>query len=162
DYNLGTAVHSFVDGDRSGDTDFHILKNGTELFGQFLPPRSGTAYSNSVTLAAGDRIDFAIGRGQDGILYGSGLKIGARLELMGGPPPPPPPPPEPRVFDLSRDFSVTSNPAGSWSYGWAGALDGSFNLLPVVASGPSQNGVIVTFWAKNTYEPAVVYINNSS
>jgi len=70
DYKLETAVHAYLDGDRSGDTDFHILKNGTEIFGQFLAPRSGTDYSNSIALAAGDTIDLLLGVGPTGFSTG--------------------------------------------------------------------------------------------
>ena len=37
------------------------------------PGNGGTAYSNTLTLAAGETIDLAVGRGQDNRLYGSGL-----------------------------------------------------------------------------------------
>jgi hypothetical protein len=78
-YQLVAAVDSYLHGPTSGDCDFHLLKNGTELFGQFLAPNSGTSYSNTIALADGDTVDFAIGRGQDGRLHGSGLKIQATL-----------------------------------------------------------------------------------
>lgn len=32
-------------------------------------------------------------------------------------------------FNVSRDFSTNANPNGSWSYGWAMELDGSFEIL---------------------------------
>ena len=59
----------------SGDTDFHVLKNGVELFGQSLPGTYGTGYTNQMALAAGDTIDFAIGRGADGSLAASKTPI---------------------------------------------------------------------------------------
>ena len=76
-WRIEAAVRSHLDGPRSSDTDFHVMKNGLEMFGQFLPPQSSTGYTNFVALAAGDTIDFAIGRGADGIQYGSALKIQA-------------------------------------------------------------------------------------
>lgn len=37
------------------------------------------------------------------------------------------PEPQPTVLhDLARDFSLSSNPNGVWSYGWAGSLQGPF------------------------------------
>jgi len=74
-YLLRSMVQSYLQGPTSHDCDFHILKNGVELFGKFLPPNGGTSYSNTVALAAGDTIDFVVGRGQDNRLFASGLRI---------------------------------------------------------------------------------------
>ncbi len=71
-------------GSPQGDTDFHVLKNGVELFGRFLAPSDTASYSNTVALNSGDMVDFAIGRGSDGNAYGSGLRIAAVL-LPAGP-----------------------------------------------------------------------------
>jgi hypothetical protein len=84
-YSLESAVQCYLDGDRSGDTDYHVVVNGVEVFGQFLPPRSATGYTNTLTLAVRDTVDFMVGRGADGVQYGSGLKIQATLTPV--PPP---------------------------------------------------------------------------
>jgi len=76
---LESAVRCYLDGNRSGDTDYHVVVNGVEVFGEFLPPRSATGYTNTLSLAPGDTVDFMVGRGADGVLYGSGLKIQATL-----------------------------------------------------------------------------------
>ena len=81
-YTLECAVHSYLDGDRSGDTDFHVVVNGVETFSEFLAPRSSTEYIDFFGLIAGDTIDFVVGRGADGRLYGSGLKIRATLTTL--------------------------------------------------------------------------------
>jgi len=78
-YRVTTAVHSAFEGRSSGDTDFHILKNGAELFGRFLNPNSGTSYSEVVKLVAGDTIDFVTGRGRNQTDEGSALRIRATL-----------------------------------------------------------------------------------
>jgi hypothetical protein len=57
------------------------VKNGAEIFGQFLSANSATGYTNTVALSVGDTIDFVIGRGADGSQYASGLKIQAALNL---------------------------------------------------------------------------------
>src|SRR6185436_8953085 len=80
DYRLETAVKAYLE-TLPGDSDFHVLKNGVELFGQFLSGSVGTGYTNTLALAAGDTIDFAVGRGADGHLARSGLKIAATLTL---------------------------------------------------------------------------------
>jgi len=78
-YLLKSRVRPFLDGDRSGDTDFHITLNGTEVFGRFLGPTEGTGYTNTLALRDGDSLDFMVGRGADGRAYGSGLIIEAEL-----------------------------------------------------------------------------------
>jgi len=81
-YRIEVAVRSQFDGARLRDADFHVVKNGVELFGQHLAPNSGTGYTNEVELVAGDRIDFAVGRGPDGLTLDTGLKIQARLTQL--------------------------------------------------------------------------------
>jgi hypothetical protein len=74
-----TVVNSLYTGSYSGDTDFHVVVNGVEIFGQALPATTGTSFSNVVALSAGDTLDFALGRGADGDGWGAGLKISAIL-----------------------------------------------------------------------------------
>ncbi len=78
-YRIEVAVQHYLDGPPAGDTEFHVAKNGAELFGQYLAPADRAGYTNSLTLAAGDTVDFLTGRGADNQLYGSGLKIAARI-----------------------------------------------------------------------------------
>ncbi len=78
-YQIGTGVRPVYAGSPQGDTDFHVLKNGVELFGLFLSPTNSAEYSNTVALVANDTVDFVIGRGADGNSYGSGLKIQATI-----------------------------------------------------------------------------------
>lgn len=79
-YRLNTRVQALYDGTRSADSDFHVLRNGGELFARLVPPNGSGSYSNVLMLAAGDRIDFVSGRG--GGLPDTGLKIEATLELV--------------------------------------------------------------------------------
>jgi hypothetical protein len=90
-YDLHTAVRPTFDGPTSGDTDYHVLRNGHELFGQFLEANAGTTYSNLLTLAAGDTIDFVVGRGADDLVDHSSLKVQATLHRWTDGPPPPAP-----------------------------------------------------------------------
>ena len=78
-YKVETSVRSLFDTDFSADADFHVLKNGTEVFGEFMVPNSSTGYSNVFRLGPSDTIDFAIGRGADGISGNTGLKIQAAV-----------------------------------------------------------------------------------
>jgi hypothetical protein len=79
DYDVLAAVRSAYTGPISGDTDFHVLVNGTEVFGEFLPAEGRTAYNTQLSLNPGDTVDFVIGRGEDNSYHGSGLIIDATL-----------------------------------------------------------------------------------
>ena len=76
-YRVATAVRSHLDGPPSGDTDFHVLLNGHPVFTRFLDPVSQASFSRLIHLSAGDTVDFAMGRGRDGVEFGSALKIKA-------------------------------------------------------------------------------------
>jgi hypothetical protein len=84
-YHIGAVVKSYLNGPSSGDVDFHVLSNNVPLLDQFLAASTGhTSFSNILILAAGDTIDFAVGRGADGIQYGSGLNIQLVITPAGG------------------------------------------------------------------------------
>ena len=83
-YQVVVRVQHYLDGNLAGDTDFHVHQNGTALLDQFLTPTEKTGYTNTLTLAAGDTLDFAVGRGADGDLYSSGLEIEAVITPSGG------------------------------------------------------------------------------
>lgn len=36
---------------------------------------------------------------------------------------------EPSIHDVSKDFSIASNPNGVWSYGWKSTFSNDFNLF---------------------------------
>ena len=78
-YRLESSFLPLFSGPISGDTDIHIVKNGAEIFSQFLPSNTGAVYTNGIDFAPGDTVDFLVGRGQDGREYASGLKIAARF-----------------------------------------------------------------------------------
>jgi hypothetical protein len=76
-YRVDASARNYLDA-ASADSDYHVVKNGAELFGIFLPAGTqSTGYSNVLSLASGDTVDFVVGRGQDGLLYASGLKLQA-------------------------------------------------------------------------------------
>ena len=53
-YRVETAVAPVYPGPPQGDTDFHVLKNGAELFGRFLAPSNTASFAETVALLAGD------------------------------------------------------------------------------------------------------------
>jgi len=78
-YLLESAVQCYLNGGLSGDTDYHVVVNGVEVFSQMLPPRSATGFTNTLSLSVGDTVDFLVGRGADGSYDGSGLLIKAQF-----------------------------------------------------------------------------------
>ncbi len=68
-----------------------------------------------------------------------------------------PSPSDPRCFDLGSEFSSTSNPNGSWQYGWKDKVDGPLTLLTTGKASISGDGTRVFAWQFNEHEmPAVV------
>src|SRR5437867_254337 len=66
--------------------------------------------------------------------------------------------PAAQTFDLSRDFSRTSNPNGVWSLGWEGTPGGPFSLLTWAGTVPFDNGVPVDYWRFSAPgEPAIFH-----
>lgn len=153
-YRIESTVRSNFDGPVSGDSDFHVLDNGHEVFGRFLLPNSGVGYSNTLALAAGETIDFAVGRGADGSPDHSSLKVHAVVALVTNAPPP-----TNQMFDLSGDFSLAANPNGPWSYGHlTGSLGGSFELLNTTRTFGAENGVPIAIWQLNNNKPWVAKV----
>ena len=79
-YNMEVQVDPVYPSSPQGDTDFHVVINGTEVFGVFLDPDQSASWSVSIIgFQDGDTLDFVIGRGDDGSQYGSGLRIDATI-----------------------------------------------------------------------------------
>ncbi|MBN2505306.1 MAG: immunoglobulin domain-containing protein [Verrucomicrobia bacterium] len=88
-YRIEAAVSPLFDGELSADCDFHVMKGEQELFGMSLPPNTSSGYTNELALEVGQALDFAIGRGADGLAARSGLKIALRMirtDVPGAPP----------------------------------------------------------------------------
>ena len=121
-YEISAAVAPMYTGGLAGDTDFHVVRNGVELFGQFLAPHATAAYTNIVALNTGDAIDFAMGRGADGNQDGSTLRLAALITpvaMTNLPPPLITEHPESR-FALSGQsiLLVVSGTGGGLTYQW--------------------------------------------
>ena len=82
-YRLESTARSVLSSASSGDYDFHVIQNGREVFGRFMPPQSSTGYTNILVLAAGDTIDFAVGRGADNSEFGSAVFLTITFEAVG-------------------------------------------------------------------------------
>ncbi len=236
-YVLAAAVQTYLNGPSSGDTDFHVLKNGVELCGAYLLPNSNNTCSATLALAAGDTLEFAVGRGIDGRASGSGVKLQAVLDRVAATPAPPQilAPPQnqmittgsnvifgvvaastepltfqwrrngvdlpgatgpvlvltqvqstdagqysvmvsnalgsalsasamllvvsPATYDLVRDYSLTSNPNGPWTFGWKSALNGSLTTFPYHGYAAQAGGAVADFWQRDASGPATVAHN---
>ena len=171
-YRVETRADSLYNGYFSGDTDYHVVVNGVEVFGQPLPATQGTGWTNTLSLSAGDTIDLALGRGADGNGWGAGLKIVALITpttndgvVITNQPPVitnEPPAVAHSDFNAGRDFLAAVNPSGAWSYGWKANLDAGFTLHPIHFGASSDNGVAVSGWAANsTIGLPALYCNTS-
>lgn len=86
-YRLESEIRPQLDGALSQDGDYHVVVNGLEVYGEFLPPNFVSGYTNVLVLAEGDTVDFLAGRGADGRQWGSGLKLQGTLSLLNTNPP---------------------------------------------------------------------------
>ncbi len=77
-YRLETSALPVYGGGQL-DTDFHVTRNNVEVFGVQLNGTQTAGYTNTLSLAVGDTIDFAVGRGADNSYVWSALKIEAAL-----------------------------------------------------------------------------------
>jgi len=162
-HELNVEVRPVYDSPIQGDTDFHIVKNGTELFSQFLAGTEGASYSNRLVLLPGDTLDFVVGRGADNSAFASGLKVFVELRIPGANPSPGPPPEQGTFdFDLARDFSPTQNPAGPWSYGAAPELVGPVYLFGVNGLVFGDGGAPIQYWQLVAGLEPTIYRNPST
>ena len=89
-------------------TDVHILHNRRVLFDGLINVKDGgpqTRFQGSVTVRRGDNIDCAVGYGNGN--YGADTTaLDVVVKSSSG-----------KIYNAATDFSVRSNPNGSWSYG---------------------------------------------
>ena len=95
------VLSSTFSGIDNGGTDVHILNNGTQFFTANITGGSTSNFGNTLSLTAGDLIDFAVGVGTDGSYYSDSTGIAATLSTAGpGTPPPGSTVPEPASLAL--------------------------------------------------------------
>lgn len=68
----------------------------------------------------------------------------------------------PQDYDLSRDFSLASNPNGAWSFGWQTTPGGTFNILPVRGTTSADNGVPLDYWQAVSMNEPTIYHNGTT
>jgi hypothetical protein len=81
-YQLVTTARPSFHAPFQLDTDFHVARNNLEIFGVQLNGAQTASYTNTLALAAGDTVDFAVGRGADDSYIGSQLKVAATLDRI--------------------------------------------------------------------------------
>lgn len=84
----------------------HVLHQGKSLFDEFVNLQGQSDCEKTVSVKAGETIDFAVGSGKS--QYG-GEVTGIVATICEG---------TDKVFDAVRDFSKEKNPQGTWSYGY--------------------------------------------
>jgi hypothetical protein len=82
-YQLVTAVRPAFIASLQLDTDFHVTHNNVEVFGVQLNGTQTAGYTNTIVLAVGDTLDFAVGRGADDSYIWSQLIVAASLIRTG-------------------------------------------------------------------------------
>jgi hypothetical protein len=82
DYLIQSGVKTVWDSAASGDSEFHVLTNGVEVFSVNLPAHGVSGYTNALTLPPGATLDFVVGRGPDGDSSGSDLKLQALISCV--------------------------------------------------------------------------------
>jgi hypothetical protein len=78
-YRIEARVVDDLAGASNGDSEFHILKNGMEIYGLLLGPRAIGSYTNETILGEHDYVDFVVGRGLGSGHPGSSRIVSARL-----------------------------------------------------------------------------------
>ncbi len=71
-------------------------------------------------------------------------------------------PEPPTDFNLGRDFSAGSNPAGVWSCGWKQTMSGPFTTLNQPWTASTDNGVPIHGWVLPSYGQPAVYANDGA
>lgn len=151
-YRVETTVHPLYSGPPQGDTDFHVLHNGIELFGRFLAPSENTAFNAALNLNPGDTVDFAVGRGADGREFGSLLRIFARVTSVVTNPPSITAEPASRTVTVGESASFAVEVAGTppFQYQWRfneqeipGATQPSFSVFNAQPADAGAYQVIV-------------------
>jgi hypothetical protein len=89
-------------------TDAHVLQNGKPVNSGFINVNGAgneSAFDLNLQIAAGDLLDFAIGRG-NGDYGADSTGISVKITAPNG-----------QTYDPKESFSEDKNPNGSWSYG---------------------------------------------
>jgi hypothetical protein len=147
-YDLAAMARPAYDGPMQGDTDFHVLKNGVELFGRALAGTASATFSSSLALVAGDTVDLVIGRGADNSFHGSGLKISATLDAASTNPVAPSIVSQPvsQTVDAGQNVSLSVGVRGSvplsyqWRFNGATLPGGTNSTLLIEYAEPSDAG----------------------
>jgi len=160
-YQVEIGVHSRLDGPTAGDSDFHIFRNGSEIFGQNIPGNGSATYSNTISLNAGEYLDFIEGNGADGQNFGSGLKFASKITRVSSSPDPDT---ALATFDLSRDFSTTTNPSGVWTFGYLSSFTSPLSVYAryIHSPDPASPNVPWDIWTKPSGGYPNIYHNGNA
>jgi choice-of-anchor C domain-containing protein len=140
-YRIECSIR-YRDDRREGDTEFHILRAGNEIFDHHLEGDGEIGFTNVLALTEGTPVDFVVRRARDQDRKGSAVNIAARLlglEL------------EPKVRPLVEDgpyerslplagraaFSVSAHGTPPLTYQWFAndkEMHGSTNAMLVITN----------------------------
>lgn len=124
------AVPAFPSG--QGNTDFHVLINGSLVKGAFLSGSATFGYTNDLFLAAGTSVEIASGRGtNNNSAFAAYLNSDLLIESSSGPVTGSP-------ATLSDQFPIGTNPANAWVLGYKSTTNGAF--VPYTAAFTNSAG----------------------
>jgi hypothetical protein len=125
EYQVNTMFHA----GGPGLCDYYVVQNYTTVLFAQLDQSGSARFDATVTLPAGNTLDFAVGAGTDN----SGMDVvPLEVHIVSSTDPA-------AAWDVATDMSFTENPNGAWSYGSAAAFISSdpkaFTGRPLVAEG---------------------------
>src|SRR5688572_30814970 len=66
------------------------------------------------------------------------------------------------TYDLSSQFSLSSNPNGVWSYGWSPTIGGTFTSITSKQATVVSSGVLIQSWSLTPSLSPAVYHNGGT
>jgi hypothetical protein len=162
-YSIDANALAYLAGAGSRTTDFHILLDGFEVFGESIQvtggasPLSGASYSNTVQLVDGDTLDFVVGPGSAPALADTGLLIEAlvsRISVVAPPSPPvisTQPQSQSALLGGSATFTVVVTNSGTVAFQWEfdgnplpGQTASALALTNITAAQAGNYAVVIT------------------
>lgn len=81
-YRVVCVARGYCPQPPAGDTDFHVLVGGREVFSRFLDRGGSASFAGTFPLKANETVDFVVGRGADESGVGSGLILKATVSRL--------------------------------------------------------------------------------
>jgi hypothetical protein len=157
-YLINGHVQTVYTNDNFGDSDFHVLVNGSQILRRDVENGGRATFLKTSFLSVGDTVDFVIGPGADESSYGSLLFLSAKLTYLTSSN-------ELTRHEAGEEFDANDNPTsndGGWSYGWKSTLTGPMTLINYEMQNYSDESIEILSWQLSASESPAVFWNTSS